>query len=57
MDLFGAKFGEVVDLIRPLPDFTLFRLEPRSGVYVRGFAQAFTLTKPDLAAFRAVNDL
>lgn len=57
MDLFETKFGEVMDLIRPLQDFKLFRLQPRSGVYVRGFAQAYILEKTDLAGFRNVNDL
>jgi putative heme iron utilization protein len=57
MDLFQAKFGEVMDLIRPLQDFKLFRLQPRSGVYVRGFAQAYPLTKADLENIRRVNDL
>lgn len=57
MDLFHAKFGEVMDLIRPLPDFRLFRLRPRSGVYVRGFAQAYPLAKSDFEHIRRVNDL
>lgn len=57
MDLFQAKFGEVMDLILPLRDFRLFRLQPRSGVYVRGFAQAYPLAKADLVHIRRVNDL
>ena len=57
MDRFGAKFGDVMDLIRPLRDFKLFRLTPRSGVYVRGFAQAYPLAQSDLAHIRRVNDL
>ena len=57
LDLFGAKFGEVIDLIRPLLDFTVFRLQPRGGVYVRGFAQAYTLATGELERIRQVNDL
>ena len=57
MDLFETKFGEVMDLIRPLQDFRLFRLQPRSGVYVRGFAQAYPLTSDDLRVIHRVNDL
>ena len=57
MDLFADKFGDIVDLIRPLQDFNLFRIRPRSGVYVRGFAQAYPLEDSELAQLRRINDL
>ena len=57
MDLFEHKFGEVVELIRPLGDFTLFKFQPRSGVYVRGFAQAYAIEGAELEQLRRVNDL
>lgn len=57
MDIFAAKFGDIVDLIRPLQDFKLFRLQPRSGVYVRGFAQAYPLQGDALEKLREINDL
>ena len=57
MDLFANKFGDIVDLIRPLQDFSLFCLQPRSAVYVRGFAQAYPLEKTQLAQLRHINDL
>ena len=44
MSLFKRKFGKVFDMIRPLPDFTLFRLIPDDGLYVRGFGQAFEVS-------------
>jgi len=47
MSLFKRKFGKVFGMIRPLPDFTLFRLLPDDGLYVRGFGQAFEIT-PDM---------
>jgi hypothetical protein len=47
MSLFKRKFGKVFEMIRPLPDFTLFRLLPDDGLYVRGFGQAFEIT-PDM---------
>ena len=37
------KFGEVVSLLRSLPDFHLFVLSPENGRYVVGFGQAFTI--------------
>lgn len=41
MGAFADAFGEVMQLIRPLGDFKLFRLQPRGGTYVRGFGQAY----------------
>jgi putative heme iron utilization protein len=38
---FTESFGRFVNTLRGLPDFQLFRLTPRSGLYVRGFGQAF----------------
>jgi hypothetical protein len=38
---FTQSFGRFVNTLRGLPDFQLFRLTPRSGLYVRGFGQAF----------------
>src|SRR6516162_732049 len=47
MSLFKRKFGKVFDMIRPLPDFVLFRRIPDGGLYVRGFGQAFEVS-PDM---------
>jgi heme iron utilization protein len=47
MSLFKRKFGRVFDMIRPLPDFVLFRLLPDGGLYVIGFGQAFEVS-PDM---------
>lgn len=44
MDEFAGAFGEVIELIRPLRDFTLFRLQPRGGTYIRGFGQAYRVS-------------
>ena len=57
MDLFADKFGDIMDLIRPLQDFKLFRIQPRRGVYVRGFAQAYPIEATQLEPLRRVNDL
>jgi heme iron utilization protein len=57
MDIFAVKFGDIIDLIRPLQDFKLFRLQPRSGVYVRGFAQAYPLQGDALGQLRGISDL
>lgn len=57
LDLFEQKFGDVVELIRPLEDFRLFKILPRRGVFVRGFAQAYPIEGAELEQLRAVNDL
>ena len=38
---FVERFGSIVDLLRGLPDFRLFRLTPETGRFVRGFGQAY----------------
>jgi len=48
MDRFAARFGAVVAVLRKLPDFGLFMLEPRTATYVRGFGQAYRLAVPGL---------
>ena len=44
LDAMEARFGNVVGLLRTLPDFILFRLVPYEGQYVAGFAKAYKLT-------------
>jgi len=48
MDLFEARFGSIISLLRSLPDFVLFKLEIKSGSFVNGFAQAYEITKNGL---------
>lgn len=45
---FAARFGEVVEVLRGLPDFVLFRLRPQEGTFVLGFGQAYRLGGPAL---------
>lgn len=51
LDIYQARLGKTVQLLRTLPDFILFRLEPVSGMFVMGFGQAYHLTGPGLTAF------
>lgn len=48
IDLFHRQFGKVMELIEPLPDFHLFRVEIHAGRYIRGFGQAYELAGADL---------
>ena len=41
---FRERFGDIFDVIEPLPDFTLFCLEPYEVVYVEGFGRAYRLS-------------
>ena len=43
-------------MICPLPDFTLFRLIPNGGLYVRGFGQAFEFSADMKNSERVVGD-
>ncbi len=43
LDALEERFGNIVELLRTLPDFILFRLKPSQGQYVKGFGKAYTL--------------
>ncbi len=43
LDVLENRFGNVVELLRTLPDFILFRLKPSQGRYVKGFGKAYKL--------------
>jgi putative heme iron utilization protein len=40
---FHQRFGAVMKLIEPLPDFHLFRIIVQRGRFIRGFGQAYEL--------------
>lgn len=44
LERFEREFGDIVPVLRALPDFRLFRLVPDAGRYVRGFGRACDLT-------------
>lgn len=41
---FHQRFGKVMEIIEPLPDFLLFRVDLESGSFIRGFGQAYELS-------------
>ena len=43
MERFEEQFGEIVNLLKGLGDFHLFCLTPESGLFVKGFGQAFSV--------------
>jgi len=54
LDRFKTRFGDVLDMIRPLSDFNLFRLEPKRGTYVRGFGQAYRIDGARVGALQHI---
>lgn len=43
LDVMAAKFGEIVSVLRCLPDFHLLLLQPQHGQFVGGFGKAFAV--------------
>jgi len=43
IEIMERQFGEIIQVLKGLPDFHLFRLEPVTGVFVMGFGQAYQL--------------
>lgn len=44
--LLKDRFGEFFDTVSAMPDFSIFKLTPQKGLYVRGFGEAFAFTLP-----------
>ena len=55
MQGFRDRFGNFIDIIEPLQDFQLFKVEPQSGRFIRGFAQAFQLSGEGLVDITHIN--
>ena len=51
LDDYQQRHGKMAALLRQLPDFILFQLEPISGQFVMGFGKAYTLTGDNLSVF------
>ena len=48
LDAHEERHGKMVNLLRQLPDFVLFRLVPTAGMFVMSLGKAYKLTGPDL---------
>lgn len=48
LDAMSAKLGQTLQLLRGLPDFSLYALRPRRGRLVVGFGAAFEVDPADL---------
>ena len=52
---FRRRFGEIMQLLESLPDFTLFRIGLEAGSFVRGFGQAYRLEGHKLDRLRHID--
>ncbi|MEE9343617.1 MAG: pyridoxamine 5'-phosphate oxidase family protein [Gammaproteobacteria bacterium] len=55
LDKFSNEFGNIMSVLRGLMDFSLYRLDPRQGTYVRGFSQAYQLTGDNMNELQHIN--
>jgi heme utilization protein HutZ len=47
IDAMQARFGEIIDNLSNMADFTLFYLKPEKGLFVKGFGKAFQVSAND----------
>ncbi len=43
MPIFSKKFGKIIELLKSLKDFHMYRLSPQQGRYVAGFGRTFIM--------------
>ena len=46
-----GRFGEIIDGLSQLQDFSLFNLKAENGLFVKGFGQAYQVSGDDLVDF------
>ena len=49
------RFGNIIQLLRGLPDFILFKLQPYEGRYVKGFGKAYELVGEGLTELKHID--
>ena len=49
IERFEQRFGNVIGLMKSLPDFQLFQLQPQTGQFVIGFGAAYRVNEDDLS--------
>lgn len=48
VDKFHSRFGEIIEMLRSLPDFRIFQLTPSQGRFVIGFGAAYHISGDNL---------
>ncbi|MEO1429721.1 MAG: pyridoxamine 5'-phosphate oxidase family protein [Cyanobacteria bacterium J06633_8] len=54
VDDFAERFGEIIEMLRGLADFRIFKLTPYSGRFVIGFGQAYHINGDNLDELRQI---
>ncbi len=47
-DAFEQRFGDIIQMLRPLADFQIFRLTPYAGRFILGFGAAYDVDSEDI---------
>ncbi|MEL6384520.1 MAG: pyridoxamine 5'-phosphate oxidase family protein [Cyanobacteria bacterium J06626_18] len=47
-DKFAVRFGNLITMLRQLPDFQMFQLKPQAGRFVVGFGAAYAVDSSNL---------
>ncbi|PPD31563.1 MAG: pyridoxamine 5-phosphate oxidase [Methylomonas sp.] len=55
LDALATKFGEIVSVLRSLPDFHLLLLKPQHGQFVAGFGKAFSVDAAGQLCFHSAS--
>ncbi|MGD1855877.1 MAG: HugZ family protein [Leptolyngbyaceae cyanobacterium] len=50
IEQFEQRFGKVIGLMKGLPDFQLFQLQPQAGQFVIGFGAAYPVSSDNLSS-------
>lgn len=48
-NVFEARFGDIIQMLRPLGDFQMFRLTPYAGRFIMGFGAAYEVDAENLS--------
>ncbi len=56
VDKFQGKFGEIIEMLRSLPDFRIFQLTPTKGRFVIGFGAAYQISGDNLNQLTQITD-
>jgi putative heme iron utilization protein len=54
VDQFQARFGEIIEMLRSLPDFRIFQLIPSEGRFVIGFGGIYRISGDNLDQFTPI---
>ncbi|GAB1545353.1 heme utilization protein HutZ [Scytonema sp. NUACC21] len=54
VDNFEARFGDIIQMLRDLPDFRIFKLMPKTGRFVIGFGAAYEVDPNDFGTLKHI---